>query len=456
MPENNYSLVNKSLHKTIFKLSLPGMVSSVLQTLFQLVDAYWVGKLGAEALAAIGGCAFVIWAVYSLTALSVNGITTLVAQNIGSGKKDEAKFSAGQGMLVNTVSGLILAVTVYFLQDDIYKIMGFTPVVFEQARNYMTIILFGLVFSFWFAGLEGIFRGIGDTKTPMIVLAVALTLNAILDPVFIFGWLGFPAMGVGGAALATVITIIFAVVLLAGFLRKEEIIPTIKHSGKIYINSAIIQRILRIGSPIAAGGFFFSLIYVLLTNIISEFGTEAIAAVGVCHRIEGIAYFACVGFSVAASTLVGQNVGAKRYKQAEKATWWVNAYGVIIMFIISIIFYFFPEWLMRIFTTDSIVQEIGVQYLKIIAVFEIFLAFEVIMEGAFSGAGYTLPVMLVTVPITFARIPAAWYLAIYLDMGVTGIWWAIASTTFLKGLLNTILFALGLWKRKLSLAPSGI
>jgi Na+-driven multidrug efflux pump len=126
------------------------------------------------------------------------------------------------------------------------------------------------------------------------------------------------------------------------------------------------------------------------------------------------------------------------------------------MFIISIIFYFFPEWLMRIFTTDSIVQEIGVQYLKIIAVFEIFLAFEVIMEGAFSGAGYTLPVMLVTVPITFARIPAAWYLAIYLDMGVTGIWWAIASTTFLKGLLNTILFALGLWKRKLSLAPSGI
>ena len=452
MYASKHSIVHKNIHKVIIGLSLPGMVSSVMQTLYQLVDAYWVGKLGAGALAAIGGSSFILWAVYSLTALSSNGISALVAQNIGARDESSARSVAAQGMLVSTISAIVLGVMVYLGQGLLYRIMGFDTQVTEMAYQYMSIILLGIVFSFWFTGLEAVFRGIGDTHTPMIIIALALTLNAILDPVFIFGWFGLPAMGIAGAAWASVLAQLLAMLLASYFLYRKQFLPVFETENSSHLHFKIITRILNIGAPVGFGGFFFSIIYVGLTAIIAEFGTEAIAAIGVCHRIEGIAWFACVGFAAAASTLVGQFVGAGKIKKAEHAALWVNGYGGLTLLIISAIFYFFPAELMSIFTTEIAVQSIGVEYFKIIALFEIFLAFEVIMEDAFSGAGYTLPVMLVTVPITAARIPLAWYLAIYLEMGSNGIWWAIAITTFLKGILNVLLFKRGIWLKKIHAA----
>ncbi len=443
-------IINRDIHRAIFSLSLPGMISSVLETLYQLIDAYWVGKLGADALAAIGGSSFILWAVFSLTGLSINGIATLVAQNIGAGKSEQGRFAAGQGMVLNLGSALVLAFLVFISQNTLYQIMGFEPHVLLLARQYMNIILIGLVLSFGFTALEAIFRGLGDTRTPMIVLAVALTFNAVADPFFIFGWWGFPQLGIAGAAVATVISEILGLFILLWLLAKRQYLPKLRFKKPV-IHLNIMRKISAIGAPVAFGGFFFSLIYVALTRFISQFGMEAIAAIGIGHRIEGIAWFACVGFSVAASTLVGQNVGAKRLKQAERSAWLVSLYGVALLALISAIYYFAPQTLMSIFTNDAAVQKIGADYLRIIALFEIFLGLEVVMEGAFSGAGYTLPVMLVSVPVTAARIPLAWLFAIHWQWGIDGIWWAIAMTTGLKGTLNTVLFALGVWKKKIGL-----
>lgn len=440
MYKSKHSIVHKNIHKVILSLSLPGMVSSVMQTLYQLVDAYWIGKLGAAALAAIGGSSFILWAVYSLTALSSSGISTLVAQNVGANNEKTARHAAAQGMLLSTISALLLGITVFFSQGFLYRIMGFDAQVTELAYQYMNIILLGILFSFWFTGLEAVFRAIGDTRTPMIIIALSLILNAVLDPVFIFCWFDMPAMGIAGAAWASVIAQLLAVILASYFLHRKQFLPVFQRQNTSWIQWDTIIRILYIGAPVGFGGFFFSLIYVGLTAIIARFGTDAIAAIGVCHRIEGIAWFACVGFSAAAATLVGQFVGAQKLKQAERAVWLVSSYGGITLLLASLIFYFFPTQLMSIFTTDTNVQIIGTEYFKIVALFEIFLAFEVIMEGAFSGAGYTLPVMLVTVPITALRIPLAWFLAIQLEMGYQGIWWAIAVTTLFKGALNIILF----------------
>ncbi len=449
MHNNEHSLVHKNLHKTILKLSVPGMISSVLQTLYQLIDAYWVGKLGASALAAIGGSSFILWAVYSLTAFSSNGITTLTAQNIGAGAPKKARNAAAQGMVISTVTALLLFLIVFLSQNFLYEIMGFMSAVKDLAHQYMEIILFGLLFSFWFTGLEAAFRGIGDTHTPMYILAAALTFNALLDPLLIFGWYGFPALGISGAAWASVFAQLSAFLLSVILLNRKKFIPKFETLGKRILELKLIWRILEIGAPIALGGFFFSLIYVGLTSIISMYGTNAIAAIGVCHRIEGIAWFACVGFSAAAATLVGQNIGAAKISEAGKAAWWVTIYGGSTLLFVSAIFYFFPAQLMAVFTQDRAVQEIGVEYFKIIALFEIFLAFEVIMEGAFSGAGYTLPVMLVTIPVTAFRIPLAWFLAVKLGMGTNGIWLSIAGTTFLKGSLNLFLFWKGVWRKNL-------
>ncbi|MBD3223667.1 MAG: MATE family efflux transporter [Caldithrix sp.] len=450
MPSERYLIINKNLHRTILNLSIPGMVTSVFQTLYQLIDAYWVGKIGPAALAAMSGCSFILWSLIALTALSVNGITALVAQNIGAGKPARGRFIAGQGMVLSTFLALLLMVVVFVFEQSIFEIMGFNARVTLLAFDYLNILLSGLIFIFIFASFEGVFRGIGDTRTPMYILAIALTLNAIADPVFIFGWFGFPALGVGGAALATITAQAFAAILAFYMLTRKGFLATIKWSSKIRIELTAIKRIADIGLPIALGGFFFSIIYVFLTGLIAQFGTAAIAAIGIGHRIEGIAWFACVGFSVSAATLVGQNLGYRRIEGARRAAWWVNAYGVVTLLGVSIIYFVFSHFLLQIFTDDPAVQVIGVRYLRIIAIFEMFLALEVIMEGVFSGAGYTLPVMLVTIPITALRIPLAWFLAFQLDWGINGIWWAISFTTFLKGGLNLLLFKLGLWKRKLS------
>ena len=297
-------IIHQNLHYTILQLSFPGMVSSVLQTLFQLIDAYWVGKLGAAALAAIGGCSFILWAIFSLTALSVNGISALVAQNIGAGKYDRARLTAGQGIMISTAVSLFLLVATLLFQNALYTLMGFSSEVSQPAHDYMTIVLFGLPFVFWFTSLESVFRGMGNTRTPMYILAIALALNAVLDPLLILGWLGLPALGIKGAALATALAQLLASALCWFLLKRYEFLPLIHKKGRALLDRLILLRILSIGAPIAFGGFFFSLIYVLLTNIISRFGTEAIAAISVGHRIEGVAWFACVGFSVAVSTPV--------------------------------------------------------------------------------------------------------------------------------------------------------
>ena len=450
MTNNKHLIIQQNIHRSIISLSLPGMASSVLQTFYQLIDAFWIGKIGSPALAAIGGLSFILWAVLSLSALSSSGITTLVAQNIGASQTQRARYAAGQGMLLNTLTAILLAALVFFFQQDLYRVMGFSQIVTAYATDYMNVILLALPFAFAFIGLEAVFRGIGDTTRPMIILALAMLLNALLDPVFILGWFGFPALGIKGAALATVLAQILAVLLSLFFLKKKNFIPAVALFEKFKIDLAIIKRILSIGAPIALGGFSFSLIYVFLTNIISRFGTGAIAAIGVCHRIEGIAWFACVGYSAAAVTMVGQFVGAQKLNLAKRAAWWVNAYGVFTLLLVSLLFYFYPLQLMRIFTTDVQVIQIGAEYLKIIALFEIFLALEVIMEGVFSGLGYTLPVMLISIPVTALRVPLAWYLALVLNWGTDGIWWAIGATTFLKGLLISLLYASGFWEKKLT------
>lgn len=218
-------IIYRNIHGTIFRLSLPGMISSILETLFQLIDAYWVGKLGAEALAAIGGCAFILWAVFSLTALSINGIATLVAQNIGAQKPDEGRFAAAQGFLLNTLTVFLVGGLVYLGQNHLYRLMRFDIQVTQLAHQYMTIILSGMVFIFWFTAFEAVFRGHGDTRTPMIVLAFGLTLNAIADPFFIFGWWIFPKMGIGGAALATIISEAISVLGLWWLLKRRRYLP---------------------------------------------------------------------------------------------------------------------------------------------------------------------------------------------------------------------------------------
>lgn len=443
--QNEPELTVMPLSKAIIKLAGPAMASMLFIMVFQLVDAWWVGKLGAQPLAGVSAAAFLLWSLESVATLVSTGVNAMVARFVGEKNTDKASLVVGQGTLLSILLSLVFSSVGLICQSRIFNAMGIHADVAKAATDYMAVILIGLVTIYLSFAIDAAFRGMGDTRTPLKLVAAGLSLNIVLDPFLIFGLGPFPRMETAGAALATIIAHGFVAVFGIILLQRREV--KIKfHRG--LTNYDLLWRITRIGAPIAFSGMMFSVSYMFLTRVITRFGPEALAALGLGHRIEGLSYFAAVGFSVAASTLVGQNLGANKPKRAEKAAWLTILYISILLLFVSVLYYFFGGTIIRFFINDADVIMEGTQYLKIIALFEVFLGFEIVFEGAFSGAGNSLPPMLVAVPITWMRIPLAIYLADVVGMGSSGIWWTIAVTTGLKGILLALWFVRGKWKLK--------
>ncbi|MBN2000180.1 MATE family efflux transporter [candidate division KSB1 bacterium] len=440
-------LVSIPLPRAILKLAGPAMTSMLFIMVFNLVDIWWVGKLGSTALAGVSGASFILWTLQAAATCVGTGVNALVARHVGAKHPAKASDVVGQGLLVALFLSLVLTISGFLTQKTLFIKMGLTGDVLGSALDYMTVIIAGLSVIFTFFALDAAFRGAGDTKTPLKLISVALTFNMLLDPVLIFGWGPFPAMGTAGAALATVIAHGVMVIWAALLLAKRQVGIRLNPGIKRIVQPDVCGEIVRIGSPIALSGIMFSISYMVLTRVISRFGPAALAALGVGHRIEGIPYFTALGFSVAAATLVGQNLGAQKPKRAEKATWLAVLYASVIIFSFSVVCYIFAGTVVRFFTADTQVVSEGIGYLRIIAIFEIFLAFEVVLEGAFGGAGHSLPPMTVSIPITWARIPLALLLITHFAMGTAGIWLAIATTTGLKGLVLAFWFNRGTWKK---------
>ncbi len=436
------------LSKAIFRLAGPAMTSMLLMMTFNLIDAWWVGKLGAEQFAGVSAASFTVWALQSVGTLVSAGITAMVARFVGAKDTKQAGLVTGQGVVLSLLIAFVFGFGSFLLQRAAFTYMGLEKTVFASANQYLIYMSLGLAPIFYTYVIDAAFRGMGDTITPMKIIAAALLFNAIFDPFLIFGIGPFPRLEAGGAALATVVAHLLAAVMGTVLLQRRQVRITFERQVSRYISLDYMWRITRIGAPIAFSGVMFSVSYMLLTKVITQFGSEPLAALGLGHRIEGLAFFAAVGFAVAAETLVGQNLGAKKPQRAEKAAWLTIAYTAGLLGVISLCFYLFAPNIIRFFISDPAVVTEGVSYLRTIAIFEVFLGFEIVFEGAFSGAGNSVPPMAISVPFTWLRIPLAIFLAGSLHLGSQGIWWAIGSTTAVKGIFLALWFKRGGWKTK--------
>ncbi|MBN1541679.1 MATE family efflux transporter [candidate division KSB1 bacterium] len=446
VPEVDASdLTQMPLSRAILTLAVPAILSMLFLMVFNLVDIWWVGKLGPDYLAGVSAAAFILWALQSIGTLISTGVTALVARAVGERNLEKADTIARQGFWLAILIGALFSIGGVLFAAPTFRLMGLQGTVYSSALHYMDWIIRGLPAFFLAYTLEAVFRGSGDTRTPLKIMSLALIFNAVLDPILIFGFGPLPALKAGGAGLATVLAHILAFILGWYLLRN---CPVSLHPTRSPIAvPEVMRRIGRIGTPIAFNGVMFSLSYMALTRIIADFGSGSLAALGLGHRIEGIAYFASVGFAIAAQTLMGQNLGAGKPERAEKSVWLTLLFVGTLLAAVSICFILFSEPIVRLFTDDPRVVNEGVRYLKTIAVFEVFLGFEIVLEGAFAGAGNSLPPMVIIVPLTWARIPLGLFLSKNLGMGSLGIWWAIAGTTALKGLLLLYWFKLGRWKK---------
>ncbi|MCI0516147.1 MATE family efflux transporter [candidate division KSB1 bacterium] len=443
-PEMNEAILFGPLNRGIFKLAIPATISVVSIMLFEFIDLFWIGRLGAGAVAALGAASFLIWTIKALTNCVAAGVNAIVARMAGARNYGAIQQWTSQGLLLTAIFSTAITIISFFVSKWLFLQLGLEPEVAQMAQDYTLFLTIGIIFIYEFSTLDTIFRSLGNTFIPMMAIVFSLTLNALLDPLFIFGWFGFPRLGMPGGALATTISHGVGMLLLVAFLPRLRL--HLNWNVQHFFKHSL--EILRIGVPIGLIGAIFSVIYIVLSKNIAYFGTTAMAAISVCHRIEGIPYFISFGFSVAVATFVGQNLGNRNPARAAAAVTRSLGYASLFLLLVSVIFMIWGKVLLAFFVPDPQVIAAGYQYLFIIAIFEVFLGAEVILEGAFTGAGDTRPPFVISISLTFLRIPLAYFLSITLNLGVTAIWWVISVSTFLKGTLMFYWFNRGQWKMK--------
>lgn len=435
-------LLSLSPARAVWRVSWPMIALGLLRIGYFLTDSYWVGRLGPDALAALGGAAFAWWMIHLVCDLAGTGAQALVARHAGGGKLERIPAVLVQGLWLSAAVAVGLATAGFATKGLYFDLLGFERGTPEHALGvaYLGASCLGAGSLAVQYVVAAVFRGLGHTRTALFITAVTLVFNAILDPVLIWGWAGAPAMGIAGAAWATALANLIGIALGLWLLAADGF--ALRRAGP---ERRAIGLLARIGLPVTAGGVGFSAVYVALGRFITDFGSEQMAALGVGHRLEGAAYMVCVGFSVGAATMVGQNLGAKRLDQARAAAHHAALQATAFMLPIGGVLFLQARPFMALFTDDAATIGAGVLYLSIQIPVVIFMAWDVVYEGAFSGAGDTLPAFVIGFSWTLARVPAAWALAYWAELGITGVWLAIALSTFFKGIHMLLWFRRGRW-----------
>ncbi len=434
-------LVSDSLRPTILRVAIPAVASSLLMTLFSSVDAFWVGtRIGSAGLAAVSTSLFWIWTIISLAEMVGVGLTAVAARRLGERRHDEAARLCGDGTLLAIFLGLAVALIGIPSLSSLFAVMGLPPDVAALGKTYLRTYLFGAPLIYGFFAIDATFRASGDTRTPFIILLASVAITLVLDPILMLGFGPFHGLGIAGAAIATIVTRAAAFVMGAAIAARRGLLRV----GPVGMDR--IWAICRVGLPTAVTGMTFSLIYVAMTRTVTRFGTPALAAIGIGHRVESWLFMIGVGFGAATAAIVGQNLGAGRADRAARAGWIATGYCTLLGVVAFGLEMGLPTQFASLFTSDPAVIAESAKYLRIASISQLAVCAEIVLEGALGGAGETVPPMISSTALTAARIPLAGWAAN--RWGSAGIWWVISLTAIGRAIAMAALWRAGRWKRK--------
>lgn len=431
----------------IFLLAVPMILEMVMESLFAVVDIFFVGRLGEHAIATVGLTEAVITIVYSVGVGVSMAATALVSRRFGEKDYKRAGSAAFQILLFGAFVSILMGITGYYFASDILQLMGGDPEVVEKGAAYTRIIFAGNTAIMMLFLINGAFRGAGQPHLAMRALIISNGLNIILDPILIFGIGSFDGFGLEGAAWATTtgrsIGVLYQLYHLFNGKHKLVILKE-----NIVFRIQTIQKITRI----ALGGMGQFLIdsaaWIVLTRIMAEFGSVALAGFTIAFRILMFSLMPAWGLSAAAATLVGQNMGAHKYKRAEISAWLTARYNFIFLAAITLIYLFSADILASIFTTNPEVVVVAARALKIIVLGYIFFAVGMVMVQSFNGAGDTRTPAWINVGVFWGiEIPMALLMAFTFNLQETGIFITIAFCHSLSALVAVYLFRKGKWKK---------
>ncbi|MDQ2686519.1 MAG: MATE family efflux transporter [Armatimonadota bacterium] len=437
----------RGLHQAVWTLAWPTVLTMLLQTVNGFTDRFFVGRLGSDALAAAGVGGQLMFLMFSVGMSISVGTTALVARFVGAKNTDDAADVANQSVWIGLIASLVCVGLMLPLRHLLVTTMGVDARAADLCVRYLTVTLLGIPALFLMLILGGVYRGLGDTLTPLWVMIVVNIIHLGGDWLLIFGNWGLPRLGLTGGAVALIISQVVGAVLYFAFLRRSVVAGMMARKKTLEWEWA--RRILNIGLPALGQNLSRVLSLLAFTSVLarSADATAAVAALTIGLTAESIAFMPGFAFATAAGTLTGQNLGAHNPQRAERAAWAALQQGLVVMIVMGAVFYVFATPIAHFFSPDPAVIPLAVAYLRISAFAEPFLAFGMILTGALNGAGDTrAPAWAAVATMWGMRLPLAYFAANVWGYGAHGAWWAMAASTTLSGLIALALFKWGRWK----------
>ena len=436
-----------SINKAILLLAIPMILEMSMEALFAVVDAYWAGKIGTDAVAAIGLTESVITLVYAVAIGLSMAATSIVARRIGERKIEAARLAAMQSIWLGIALSVLLAIAGAYFAEDILRLMGGDAQLIEENVGYTRILFSTNIVILLLFLLNGVFRGAGDAFMAMYSLWIANILNIILDPILIFGWGPIPAYGVEGAAIATSIGRGIGVLFQIYILIKGASVIKLGRKHLIWVSDTI-KEMIRVGAGGAGQYIVSSASWMIMMALVAYFGTDTVAGYVFAIRVIIFTILPSWGIANAAATLVGQNLGAGQPERAETSAWRTAFYSMLFLLIVSLVFFIAAPWVIGIFTENEQVIDSGVHALRIICAGYVFFGYGMVIGQAFNGAGDTItPTWINFICLWVIQIPLAYFLSRYTGLEESGVYWSVAICESILALVLIWRFRLGHWKQ---------
>jgi len=412
MERNRTDEFVKNPKKALFTLAFPVLIAMFVQTMYNIIDTAFVGRLGADAIAALTFTFPLFFVLVSINSGLGIGMGSRISRLLGAKKKKEAENTAVHGLIISLFLAALVLITGITAQDAIFSLFGASGNVLMLAKDYMSIILYGVCIMFPVYVINNMFVSQGDTKTPMKVQITGLIVNIILDPIFIYV-LGY---GIKGAAIATVIALAIPLTMNIYFLKKKSYlkvrISSFKYSYKV------VKEIFSVGAPASLMMLIVSIYVIFLNKAMAHFGTDYVAAFGLASRLESLVVLPIVAFSMSTVTLVGMFYGAKRYDLVKNIVWCSMRICTFLALVLGSIFFAFPSLFFRIFTSEVNLLAIASAYMRLNVFTLPFMPINMIASRVTQGLGFGLPSFVIHfVRIFVVAIPLAYFFVFVLDYG---------------------------------------